>query len=97
MPGNCGITQISDRESRNGLFCLIPVGPKSKAGNLKDSSFQVQGPRCWNALPAYIRNLNCEDFLEFKKEVDCYLGSLPDIPRIGRSTLVKNALYTIFI
>ena len=48
-----------------------------------------------NALPQYIINLNSDEFISFKSEVDEYIMNLPDIPRVVSHSLMRNSLYSI--
>ena len=97
MVPNCGIKESSGIESRLGLRYEVPKTPNNKWGSLKDNSFQVLGPRCWNSLPDYIRNSKETEFLNFKKECDIYLDTVKEQPRVGSSNYAKNGLFDIVV
>ena len=94
---NCGIFESTGSNSRQGCKFIIPKTPNNKWGRLKDRSFQVMGPRCWNSLPCDIRNSKETEFLLFKKEVDEYLETVKDQPRVGSTVHSKNGLYDIIV
>ena len=67
----------------NGRLCNIPplaMGYRNKARALRENSFQVKGPRCFNALPQYLRNMTGVTTATFKKNLDKFLEELPDTP-----------------
>ena len=59
---------------------------------MKDYMFQMQGPKCWNALPQDLRNSKASEFTEFKAECDEFVSTLPIIPRVGCSFYQKKSL-----
>ena len=85
MVPNCGI-QVHFSE-RRGRECVIPA-PKGRLAvqTLRQQSFQVAGPKLFNCLPAYLRNMKKSS--DFKEKLDLYLATLPDQPLIG--DLVPN-------
>ena len=67
---------------RMGRLCLIP-SLKQKERKKRESSFQVTGPRLFNSLPKYLREIkNCPIEI-FKEKLDELLGRVPDEPKIG--------------
>ena len=70
------------QNARLGRKCIIPsintVSPASVA-SMVESSFPVQGPRLFNALPPDLRNFNGST-LSFKAKVDKFLLNVPDQP-----------------
>ena len=60
-----------------------------------DNTFQVLGPKIWNVLPAFIRNLIGDDIQWFKAELDNYLSNLEDIPRLASCKMRRNLLIDI--
>ena len=79
---NCGIK--SNSHDRRGRECIIPqLKGKSSIRNLRDQSFQVNGPRLFNSLPKQLRNMSKVPIDEFKMKLDNYLANLPDKPKIG--------------
>ena len=92
---NCDIIQSTDNESRLGLKFWVPWCSNSKEGTLKEQTFQVTGPQLWNTLPIFIRNYYCDTFLEFKEELDRYLTTIEDVPRLGSTLQRRNSLIDI--
>ena len=82
MVPNCGIEHTYSE--RRGRECKIPdLRGRQAIQSLRDQSFQVTGPRLFNSLPRYIRNLKNKSKEEFKEKLDQFLASLPDQPKIG--------------
>ena len=68
---------------------------ESANGTLLEQTFQISGPKIWNVLPVFIRNLDGDDQSHFKSELDKYLMNFEDIPRVGHSKMRKNSLIDI--
>ena len=81
---NSGLSWSSSPVS--GRLCYIPTSPASasvRVKNLRNSSFQVSGPKIFNSLPESLRSMTGCSADTFKKHLDTYLSSLPDNPSIG--------------
>ncbi len=65
---------------RRGRMCDIKVVEPGHIGTLCHNSFRWRGSRIFNSLPSYIRNKSNCDIDTFKRELDCYLGTLIDNP-----------------
>ena len=68
---------------RFGNLAVIPPARKvSSASNqsLFDSSFAVQGPKLWNAVPYHLNVI--QDLEQFKNKLTQFMLSLPDMPPI---------------
>ena len=82
--------------SRPRLGNLAVVPPKSKSSSaanqtLFDSSFSVQGPILWNAMPHHLNII--QDLEQFKSKLTQFLLSIPDRPPIrGCNPNNKNTL-----
>ena len=80
VPNEIGLT-LSQIKSR-GRSCYIE-GPKTNCASLKTirgNSFGRTGPKMFNCLPAYIKNISSCPFEKFKKEVDKFLVKIEDTP-----------------
>ena len=82
---NCGVEVVAATSGRLGRRCAVPSllpGGRRAAQTLRESSFQVDGPRLFNTLPKKIREIrtNQEDF---KEALDQFLMSVPDQPRMA--------------
>ena len=79
---NCGIMQTSN--DRLGRTCKMSKlkGPKG-IQKLRQNSFQSTGPTLFNSLPKRIRDLTGMGPAEFKKQLDEYLTSIPDEPKVS--------------
>jgi hypothetical protein len=81
---NSGIQ--GNENPRLGRICSLPsLKPTSSAKirTLRESSFQVHGPKLFNCLPAKIRNLSKCSVDEFKSKLDLVLSKVPDEPKIS--------------
>ena len=79
---------------RRGRNCIIPTfnlrGPK-QFQNVRDKSFGITGPRLFNILPAYIRNISGCTINTFKNRLDKFLATVPDEPQIRGYTAMRRA------
>lgn len=88
---NCGVSQ-APLNTRLGRKCLIPsLKPNGRRAvqTLREQSFQVNGARLFNCLPKKLRDMRYNQD-DFKSELDKYLSSVPDQPRLG--TLIPEAV-----
>ena len=46
----------------------------------------MAGPKLFNCLPKYLRDIRKQSKLDFKEELDQFLAKLPDHPHIGDLT-----------
>ena len=91
---NCGV-EMSHENARLGRKCKIPNLAKNgrmAIQTLREQSFQIDGARLFNCLPKTIRAI-CQDQDVFKCELDKFLSSIPDQPRVW--SLVPEALCRI--
>ena len=79
---------------RRGRNCIIPAvnfrGPKY-VQTMRYASFGLRGPRLFNILPAYIRNISGCSVDSFKRRLDRYLATVPDEPQIRGYTSMRRA------
>ena len=88
---NCGV-QLATEIEWLGRKCQIPgLKKKGRAAiqTLREYSFQINGPRLFKCLPKKLRNMKIYQD-EFKEELDRYLSTIPDEPRIA--SLVPTAV-----
>lgn len=70
---------------RLGRFCHIPpLHPRAgtRIKTLKENSFATRGPRLFNELPKYLRNSEVQNVEKFKRQLDSFLGTIPDEPKL---------------
>ena len=72
----------NDESSRVGRMCKVPA-LKPKERKKREESFQTAGPKLFNCLPKSIRNLKRIGVEEFKEQLDQFLSTVPDEPKIG--------------
>ena len=89
---NCGL--VAENKDRLGRTCLIPnlnKNASAKIRTLRENSFQVHGPRLYNCLPAFLRNLTNCSVLEFKTQLDLVLEKVPDEPNTRGTEYTPSA------
>ena len=83
---NCGVEKAAKNE-RLGRRCAIPSLQKNgrrAIQTLREQTLQVDGARLFNCIPKKIRNIH--NVVEFKEELDWWLETIPDQPRVGTLT-----------
>ena len=88
---NCGI-KVHTNE-RRGRFCEIPPingRATQRLKTIREKSFNINGPKLFNALPSSIRNTSKCSIEEFKLKLDQWLSNIPDQPKT--LTLFPEAL-----
>ena len=81
---NCGI-QVKQEEGRLGRMCTVPAiyrHAQQSVQTMREQTFQVNGPRLFNSLPAKIRNMSKCSIDDFKTALDKYLETVPDEPNV---------------
>lgn len=74
----------STNNPRRGRLCAIPpLNNRAPARiiSLKEASFAVRGPRLFNCLPRYLRDLG-GSLEAFKRQLDGFLATVPDRPML---------------
>jgi hypothetical protein len=77
---NCGI-KVRGEEGRLGRMCEVPplnTSASQSVQTMREQTFQVNGPKLFNSLPANIRNLTKCSIEDFKMALDKYLENIPD-------------------
>ena len=79
---NCGIN--STFKPATGRLCAIPslTANRRRLCRLRESSFQVSGPRLFNSLSPDLRNMSQCSVDTFKSHLDKFLEVLPDNPEV---------------
>ena len=66
---NCGL-EMTYNERRGREVKIPPIKSKGTVQSLRESSFQVMGPRLFNSLPKSLRNLQKGSIEDFKIMLD---------------------------
>ena len=76
---NCGLKWNSEGR---GVMCKVPdylsTAPEGTK-TIRYNSFQMQGPRLYNALPRFLRETDL-DSTKWKARLDTFLEKVPDLP-----------------
>ena len=70
-------SRTSDRRGRACITSHVGVG---RLGTLAYNSFRWRAIRIFNQLPRFLRNTTVCSVYSFKKKLDLYLSTVPDIP-----------------
>ena len=82
---NCGLQEtISIRRGREIKIPLVKGSGRIKT--LREGSFQIHGGKLFNSLPKKLRDLTKISIEDFKSNLDQYLSSLPDEPKVSGYT-----------
>ena len=84
-------TISSYRKPRQGRKCNIPLVRRGPWQKLIYASFRMLGPRLFNTIPSYLRNLTGCSKDKFKTELDKYLFRVPDEPLMPGYTIMRRA------
>ena len=95
VPNLPGRSKIVERTSlRNGRVCCIPAVAavaNNRLARLREGSFCVNGPLLFNALPSNLRNMTGVGHIDFKRELDTFLGTVADEPLLRGYTAQRKA------
>ena len=91
---NCGL-KWTNSEERRGRICEVPkLKGSAEVQKLRRQSFQMSGPKLWNALPKNLRNAKNCGLEQFKELLDCFLSKVPDEPKADGLTPGATDLIT---
>ena len=90
---NCGLILV-ENSRRGRLVEIPPLKGKPSVRKLREQSFQVDGPKLFNSLPKYLRDLTKVPVEELKEQLDKFLETIPDQPCIGGLTTAACDLFT---
>ena len=95
MVPNCGLeTYINVRKGR---LCKVPaIKTKSRKSyqTIREDSFQVHGAKLFNCLPTEIRSISDVTIDKFKSNLDAFLETIPDEPKLDNLTPSGICLFT---
>ena len=93
VPNFDGTPIVTYNHKHLGRRCKVPK-PRTpapcKIKTIRDASLPFMGPRLFNSLPKYLRDLKNCDVTKFKKMLDRFLASVPDEPLIPRYTHMRR-------
>ena len=88
-------TIVFRRKGRKVKISPLNNKSSSRVKSLRESSFQIHGPRLFNTLPKYLRNMKHCGVDEFKEKLDHFLSKIPDEPKVGQLVPACCNLVTI--
>ena len=83
IDGTIGHTIKTRKHPRHGTQCVIqyPIN-RNPAQSLQENVITVFGPRLYNSLPKYLRDIESVKTERFKFELDKFLDTIPDQPKM---------------
>ena len=83
IDGTMGHKIKNRKHPRHGTQCVIQYPTnRNPAQSLQENAITVFGPRLYNSLPKYLRNIESVKTEEFKFELDKFLELIPDQPKM---------------
>ena len=83
IDGTIGHTIKTRKHQRHGTQCGIQYPKKrNPAQCLQENAITVFGPRLYNSLPKYLRDIDSVKTEKFKFELDKFLDTIPDQPKM---------------
>ena len=71
------------KHPRHGTQCVIQYPTnRNPAQSLQENAITVFGPRLYNSLPKYLRDIESVKTEKFKFELDEFLDTIPDLPKM---------------
>ena len=75
------------KHQRHGTQCIVQYPTnRNKAQSLQENAITIFGPRLYNSLPKYLRDIETE---KFNFELDKFLELIPDEPKIPNYVTVS--------
>ena len=83
IDGTIGYTIKTRKHPRHGTQCVIqhPTN-RNPPQSLQENAITVFGPRLYNSLPKYLRDIESVKTEKFKFELDKFLDNIPDQPKM---------------
>ena len=83
IDGTIGHTIKTRKHQRHGTQCVIQYPTnRNPAQSLQENAITVFGPRLYNSLPKYMRDIESVKTEKFKFQLDKFLDTIPDQPKI---------------
>ena len=81
IDGTIGHTIKTKKHLRHGTQCVIQYpNNRNPAQSLQENAITVFGPRLYNSLPKYLRDIESVKTEKFKFELEKFLDTIPDQP-----------------
>ena len=83
IDGTIGHTIKTRKHVRHGTQCVIQYPTnRNPAQSLQENAITVFGPRLYNSLPEYLRDIERVKTEKFEFELDKFLDTIPDQPQM---------------
>ena len=92
IDGTIGHTIKTRKHPRHGTQCVIqnPTN-RNPAQSLQENVITVFGPRLYNSLPKYLRDIESVKTEKFKFELDKFLNTIPDQPKMPNNVTASGS------
>ena len=92
IDGTIGNTIKTRKHPRHGTQCVIQYPTnKNPAQSLEENAITVFGPRLCYSLPKYLRDIEGVKTEKFKFELDKFLDTIPDQPKMPNYVTVSGS------
>ena len=83
IDGTIGHTIKTRKHTRHGTQCVIQYPTnRNPVQSLQENAITVFGPRLYNSLPRYLRDIESVKTEKFKFELYKFLDTIPDQPKM---------------
>ena len=83
IDGTIGHTIKTRKHPKHGTQCVIQHPTyRNPAQSLQENAIAVFGPRLYNSLPKYLRDIKSVKTEKLKFELDKFLDTIPDQPKM---------------
>ena len=92
IDGTMGHTIKTKQHPRHGTQCVIQYPTnRNQAQSLQENAITVFGPRLYNSLPKYLRDIESVKPEKFKFELDKFLELIPDQPKMPNNVTASGS------
>ena len=91
IDGTIGHTIKSRKHLRHGTQCVIQYPTNGNpAQSLQENAITIFGPRLYNSLPNYLRDIESVKTEKFKFQLDKFLDTIPDQPKMPNYVIASG-------
>ena len=93
IDGTIGHTIKTRKDPRHGAQCVIQYPTnRNPAQSLQENAITVIGPRLYNSLPKYLRDIESVKTEKFKLELDKFPDTIPDPPKMSNYVTASGSI-----
>ena len=93
IDGTIGHTIKTRNHPRHGTQCVVQYPTnRNPAQSLQENAITVFGPRLYNSLPKYLRDIESVKTEILKFELDKFLNTIPDQPKMPNYVTASGSI-----